>query len=133
MPEDAYGLRLLGDQVHLDAMALAIVNRAVHEGGNVEIAAELAVDADQNVEIESRGNAGGVVIGVVNHPLVLLEVDADDHLRTPSKNLAGAAQEGARFLRPESAQRRPRKEADLGHSSDPGRQRKRRGETGGNR
>src|SRR5215213_4473164 len=115
MPEDAYGLRLLGDQVHLDAMALAIVNRAVHEGGNVEIAAELAVDADQNVEIEPRGDAGGVVIGVVKHPLVLLEIDADDHLRALAQNVAGAAQEGARFVRLEIAERRSRKESDLGH------------------
>src|SRR5438128_4301560 len=119
--------------MHLDAIALAIIDRAVHEGGNVEIAAKLAVDADQNVEVESRGDARGVVIGIVKHPLVLLEIDADDHLRAFTQNLARAAQEAERFVRLEIAERRSRKEANLGHPFDLGRQGKRRGEIGGNR
>jgi len=39
----------------------AIVDRAMGERANIEIAAQFAVDAVQNVEIEARGNAGGIV------------------------------------------------------------------------
>src|SRR5262245_17897559 len=81
MAEHAHALRLAADQVHLDAMAVAVVDRAMDEAGEVEIAAELAVDALQHIEVEARGDAGRVVIGVVERALVLLQIDADDHLR----------------------------------------------------
>src|ERR1700752_1937991 len=57
MAEHAHALRLAADQVHLDAMAVAVVDRAMHEAGGIEIAAELAVDALQHIEIEARGDA----------------------------------------------------------------------------
>src|SRR5436190_8076499 len=62
MAEHADALRLAADQVHLDTMAVAVVDRAVDEAGEVKIAAELAVDALQHIEIEFCGDAGGVVI-----------------------------------------------------------------------
>src|SRR5690242_21264875 len=62
MAEHAHALRLAADQVHLDAVAVAIIDRAVKEARDVEIAAELAVDALQHIEIEARGDAGGIVI-----------------------------------------------------------------------
>ena len=62
---------LAADQVHLDAMAVAVIDRAVGEARQVEIAAELAIDALQHIEIEARGDAGGIVIGVVQRALVL--------------------------------------------------------------
>src|SRR5215475_13861308 len=58
MAEHAHALRLAADQVHLDAMAVAVVDRAVDEAGEVEIAAELAIDALQHIEIELGGDAG---------------------------------------------------------------------------
>src|SRR4029079_7432695 len=131
--QQAHSLRLFGDQVHLDAMTLAIIDRAMHEGGNVEIAAEFAVDANQDVEIELRGDAGSIVIGVVKYALVLFEIDTDDHLRAFAQNLPRAAQERARLVRLEIAERRSRKEPDLGHPFDLGGQGERRGEVGGNR
>ena len=94
---------LLADQVHLDAVALAVVDRAMGEGGEIEIAAELAVDAHQHIEVEARGDAGRIVIGVVQHALVLFEIGADDHLRALAQDLAGAAQEGAGLMRLEIA------------------------------
>ena len=44
-------------QVHLDAALARIVDRLVPEGVEIEGAAELAVDADQQVEIERGGDA----------------------------------------------------------------------------
>ena len=43
--------------MHLDARALAVVEGVVLEACEVEIAAELAVDARQQVEIELRRHA----------------------------------------------------------------------------
>ena len=47
-------LALLAGEMHLDAMALGIVEGVVAEAVEVEIAAELAVDARQQVEVERR-------------------------------------------------------------------------------
>ena len=51
------------DQVHLDAAVARIVDRLVPEGGEVESAAELAVDAGEQVEVEGGRDAGGIVVG----------------------------------------------------------------------
>ena len=50
--------------MHFDAVALAVVEGLVAELVEIEVGAELAVDAGQEVEIELRGYAGGVIIGV---------------------------------------------------------------------
>src|SRR5215471_21826844 len=94
-------------------MPLAVIDRAMGEGGDIEIAAELAVDAHQHIEIEARRDARPVVIGVVEQALVLFEIGADDHLSALSQNVARAAQEAAGFMRLEISDRRSRKEADL--------------------
>src|SRR5262245_25167477 len=57
MAEHAHALRLAADQMHLDAVAVAVVDRAMHEARKIEIAAELAVDAFEHIEIETRGDA----------------------------------------------------------------------------
>src|SRR5579864_277780 len=104
--------RLLADQVHLDAMAVAVIDRAMNEGADVEVTAELAVDPVQHIEIETRGDAGGVVIGVVECPLVLLEIDADHHAGAFAQNGARALEEFAGLARLEIAKCRARKKAD---------------------
>ena len=48
-------------EVDLDAMLDRVVERLVREGRQVEVGAELAVDAGQQVEREPRGDAGLVV------------------------------------------------------------------------
>ncbi len=73
------------------------------------------VDADQHVEIEARGDTGGIVVGLIQHALVLFEVDADHHLRAFAQDLAGAAQERAGFVRFEISKRRSREKSDLRH------------------
>ena len=57
--------RAQADEMHLDPLLLAIVEGAVPEFGEVEIAVELAVHPLQQVEVERGGDAGGVVVGGV--------------------------------------------------------------------
>src|SRR5689334_13035863 len=52
-------LSLQAGEVHLDAIAGAVVARMVLERGQIEIAAELAVDAGEQVEIKFGGHAFG--------------------------------------------------------------------------
>jgi hypothetical protein len=44
----------------------------------VEVGRELAVDAGEEVEVEGRGDAAGVVVGALEHGGVLAQVDADE-------------------------------------------------------
>ena len=63
------------------------------ERGEIEIGAELAVDAGEQIEIELRGDAVGVVIGAIEDVGRLDEIDADDEqLRRRRGSRAGAAQ-----------------------------------------
>ena len=71
--------RRLAGEMHLDASALGIIERMVAEACEVEVAAELAIDAGQQIEVEPRGDAGGVVIGGVENRRLLHQIDADDH------------------------------------------------------
>src|ERR1019366_6479084 len=56
--EHPHALRLAADQVHLDPVPLAVVDRAMGERAGVEIAAQFAVDAMEHIEIEARGDSG---------------------------------------------------------------------------
>ncbi len=60
----------------------------------VEVPAELAVDARQEVEVEPGGDARGIVVGALEDPPVLAEIDPDQepvrsaqHLTHPAKKL----------------------------------------------
>src|ERR1700683_4884304 len=104
--------------MHFDPVTVAVVDRAMGECGEVEIAAQFAVDAAQHIEIETRGDAGAIVIGLIQYALVFFEIDADHYLRAVAQNAAGAAQESAGFMRLEISQRRSRKKTDLRHGGD---------------
>ena len=56
-------LRRRRAQAHLDPLALAVEERDVLEGVDVEVGVELAVEHVQDVEVELRGDAGAVVVG----------------------------------------------------------------------
>ena len=58
--------------------SFGIVERAVAEAREVEVSADLAVDADQKVQIESRGDSLRVVVGGVEDAPVLFQIDADE-------------------------------------------------------
>src|SRR6266576_1647256 len=98
------------------------------ERASVEITAQFAVDAVEHIQIEARGDAGCIVVSLVQHAYVLFEVYADHHLRVSSENVARAAQEAAGFMRLEISKRRSREKAHLRHRGDGVGKRKRRGE-----
>ena len=89
-------LPLLAGEMHLDAVALGIVEGVMAEACEIEVAVELAIDAREQVEIELRRDAGGVVIGGVEDAGVLHQVDADDQRRAAPEHAPGVAQERRR-------------------------------------
>src|SRR3984885_1833066 len=85
---DPHLLALGTGEVHLDAMPFGIVESVVLEGGEIEIRAQLAVDAHQEIEIELGSHALGIVISAIENVGRLFQIDADHQYRT-------AAQDGA--------------------------------------
>src|SRR5262249_46989636 len=66
-----------GAKVHLHATLGVVVTGEVVETGEIEIGAEFAVDAREQVEIEGGGDAGGIVVGHAELMLGLLEVGGE--------------------------------------------------------
>jgi hypothetical protein len=63
LPRDPHGLGAFADQVHLDAAQGPVVEGSVRPGGEVEVGAELPVDAGQQVAIEGGGDPRRIVVG----------------------------------------------------------------------
>ena len=100
------------DEIHFDSGIVAIVNRKVREGLEIEIGLELAVDPDQEIEIEFRGDSGRIVVRGDEDAFVLFEVDADDETRVWAENPRRLGQEFPGLGVAEVADRRARKETD---------------------
>ena len=88
------------------------------ERRKIEVAAQFAIDAHQQIEVELRGDALGVVIGAIKNVRRLFQIDADDQHRPGAQYAAGAAHERACLMRLEVADGRARKEARARHGSD---------------
>lgn len=73
------------------------------EALDVEVGAELAVEAVQQVLVEGGGDAGGVVVGPKQHVRVLLEIEADQQQITVGASLAHAREQRARVVGAEVA------------------------------
>ncbi len=95
--------------MHLYPLLLAVVTGVMLEGGEVEIGAELAVDARQQIEIEFRGNTPGIVISGTENLDVLDQIDADDKDSAGAERVCRVVQEFCRFMRLESTDGRARK------------------------
>src|SRR5512134_2915525 len=108
-PADPDLLRFHAFQVHLDAAARRVVEGAVAERRQVEIGAELAIDASEEVQIESGGDAARVVVGGVEPRRVLLEIDPDQEAPSPAQLYPGARQKRGGFGRGQIADGRTRK------------------------
>src|SRR3954452_6508084 len=80
-------LPLVAGEVHLDTLALAIVEGVMLEAVDVEFPIKLAVDPYQEVEIERLRHAGGIVIGRVENTAVLLQIGADDQCCAAAEDL----------------------------------------------
>ena len=84
-------------QAHLDPLALAVEERDVLEGVDVEVGAELAVDDVQDVAVELGRDARRVVVGGLEHRRVLDEVGAEQQVvdaRAQRARAAGAGSAG---------------------------------------
>ena len=72
------GLRLIADQVHLDAVRLLIVNGPMPPLRELEVRTQLAIRPHQHIEIEESGHPRAVVVGGFQDFTRFLEIDADD-------------------------------------------------------
>jgi len=109
---DAHLVPDQADEMHLDPALVLIVEGAVAEIRRVERAGKLAIDAQEQVEVERRRDALAVVIGAVEHIRVLDEIDADDEQRAWAEHRGGMAQQRGSLVRLEIPDRGARKEAD---------------------
>ena len=69
-----HDLVLAADQMHLDAALDRVPDRAMLERSQIEVSIQFAIDPAQQVQIERRGDALGVVIGRDQGRLVLRQI-----------------------------------------------------------
>ena len=119
---DGDGLGGEAADVDLDAALDRIVEGLVGEAGGIEGGAELAVHAAQQVEGEGGGDARRIVVGVVQAPRVLAQVDAQHQRAAVAQQGTRAAQEGGRLSRFEIADGRAGKKAEARRAVHVGRQ-----------
>ena len=86
------------------------------EGAQVEVRAQLAVDARELVEVEGRGHAQRVVVGRFQHAARLPQVSAQEQGVSGREHAAQGAQEGARLFGVEVADVRAEKERERARS-----------------
>src|SRR6185437_9347294 len=82
------------------------------EGIELEGAAQLAIDAHQQVEIEFGGDAGLVAIGGIENFRRLDQIGADNQRRALAQDAAGIAQKRASLMRLEIADGGARKKSN---------------------
>src|SRR6266571_8563821 len=95
-------------QVELHPAILRAVEGQVLEPGDSDIAAELAIDPLQEVEVEGGVEPGPVVVGAIEDGALLLEVDPDQHLPFGPEQLGAMREKPDDRLRLEIADRRAR-------------------------
>ena len=107
---DFHLLPLGAGEVHFDPILLAIVEGMMLERSQIEVGAEFAIDARQEIEIEFCRHAFGIVVGRTQDIRVFDQVDADHQHRAGPKNGAGMAQKFGRLIWLEIADGRAREE-----------------------
>src|SRR4051812_2323975 len=106
---DADSLFAFAHEVHLDAAFALIINRAMFPALYVEVRAELAICADEQVQIERGSHTGAVVVGGFENRPALLQVAADNEPAVFTAELADAPQKIPGYRRLEVADGRTRK------------------------
>src|SRR3954449_7951545 len=108
------GNRLFGEafQIQLHAAGFGIVERDMREAIDIDIAVQLAIYPDQQIEIERGIDAGAVVIGGVENFRPLFQIGADQHFAFPSEQLDAMPEEAYDTLRLEIADCRTREKPD---------------------
>ena len=97
--------------MHLDPVALGVVEGPMREGGEIEIRAELPIGAGEDVEVERGRHPRGIIVGRLEDAAVLDEVDADDEDGPRAEKPPGEVQERPCGFGLEIADRRAREEA----------------------
>src|SRR5438270_13996369 len=106
-------LRPLADEIHFDATVAWIVDRLMPELGQIESGAQFAIDAREEIQIERRGDAGGIVVGGDERMRVPLQIDADHEAALRSQRARHAGEALPRLRRRQTADRRARAKANL--------------------
>src|SRR5258707_11962666 len=99
-------------QIELHPPLFLAVEGQMLEPAGIEVAAELAIDPLQEVEVEGGVEPGAVVVGALENGSVLLEVGPDQHLALGSEQLGAMGEKTHDRLRLEIADRRSRKKPD---------------------
>ena len=96
--------------MHLNAPLVFIISGLVREVPQREVAAKLAIDAGQQIEVECGGNTGGIIVGLQEVGHRLLQVGAKYQRIAGQQPLPDLAQEvlGRRTI--EVADRAPQKQ-----------------------
>src|SRR5215467_4069334 len=87
------------DEMHLDAALFGVVAGAMAEGGRVELAAKLVIDAREQVEVEGRRDTGAVIIGRGEYVRVFDQIDADHKHCARPEYRGGLAQQRVGLVR----------------------------------
>src|SRR5690606_28349007 len=97
---------------HLDATMLGVVERVVLERGDVEIRAEIMVQAPQHVQVELGGHSLHVIVRALQNGRGLVQVDTDEHPAGIAAQRSDTPQERGCLERLEVADARPGKKCD---------------------
>src|SRR5262245_17463018 len=112
----ADGLGLRADKVHFDAAARRVEHSPMPERGDVEIGPQLAVDAHEEVEIERRRHALGIVVGRHQNRRIFAQVETQKHAVLRTQRVACAAKELSDFSFIEITDRRAQKDREARRS-----------------
>ena len=95
---DAHLTGPLADEVHLDAPLFLSVDGPMGKISYRKISAEFSVDPRQQVEVEAGRHTGGVIVGSLENPRILAQVDPQQEAILRPERLGDAPQEAGRRL-----------------------------------
>ena len=95
-------LPLQADQIHLDPLRYGIIRRVMGESVQIEIRAQFAIGAGQQIFVEGGGHAGRIVISGMQQGRVLHQVNADQEAAA-AQHLAHPAEQSHRRVGTEIA------------------------------
>jgi hypothetical protein len=104
--------------MHFDAAFVRIPERVMMESAFIEVGAEFAIDAREEIQVELCRDTGAIVIGRAQHVLILDEIGAKQECRVRAQQCARFAQKFQAALRTEIADRGSREETDLVSPAD---------------
>ena len=98
--------------MHLDAARARVEERAMLERAQIEVRVHVAIEAREDVEVELRGHARGVVVGGIERGRALAAIDAKHQRTTLADGTSHAAEEDGGLHWVEVADGRAGKERD---------------------